>query len=74
LFLDFLTEKEMQELALLEYGFRPVASGIPLDQPGSPFLKYIDNGVQLDIPPQVEVPPGNVLNTLLEFWARNIQR
>ncbi len=74
LFLDFLTERELQELALMEYGFRPVTPGIPLDQPGSPFLQYTGNGVQLDIPPQVEVPPGNVLNTLLEFWARNIQR
>jgi ABC-type Fe3+ transport system substrate-binding protein len=74
LFLDFLTDREMQELALLDYGFRPVVPGIPLDQPASPFLRYMDNGVQLDIPPQVEVPPGNVLNTMLEFWARNIQR
>ncbi|MBN1248309.1 MAG: substrate-binding domain-containing protein [Anaerolineae bacterium] len=74
LFLDFLTDIEMQELALLEYGFRPVHSGVPIDQPGSPFLRYVDNGVRLTIPPEVEVPPGNVLNTLLEFWARNIQR
>lgn len=74
LFLDFLTDIEMQELALLEYGFRPVHSGVPIDEPGSPFLRYVDNGVRLAIPPEVEVPPGNVLNTLLEFWARNIQR
>jgi len=74
LFLDFLTSSEMQQLALLEHGFRPVDPAIPLDQPGSPFLRYVDNGVQLTIPPEVEVPPGNVLNTLLEFWARNIQR
>jgi ABC-type Fe3+ transport system substrate-binding protein len=74
LFLDFLTEEEMQQLALLEYGFRPVHPGVSIDQPGSPFLRYVDNGVQLTIPPEVEVPPGNVLNTLLEFWARNIQR
>ena len=74
LFLDFLTDEEMQELALMAYGFRPVHPGIAIDQPGSPFLQYVDNGVQLTIPPEVEVPPGNVLNTLLEFWARNIQR
>lgn len=74
LFLDFLTDEEMQELALMEYGFRPVHPGIAIDQPGSPFLQYVDNGVQLTIPPEVDVPPGNVLNTLLEFWARNIQR
>jgi hypothetical protein len=74
LFLAYLTGEEMQRLALLGYGFRPVHTGVPLDQPGSPFLQYIDNGVMLSIPPAVEVPPGNVLNTLLEFWARNVQR
>jgi ABC-type Fe3+ transport system substrate-binding protein len=74
LFLDFITQEELQQLALLEYGFRPVHSSVALDQPGSPFLQYIDNGVRLQIPPQVEVPKGNVLNTLLEFWARNVER
>jgi ABC-type sulfate transport system substrate-binding protein len=71
-FLDFLTGREMQELAL-QYGFRPVHQGVTLDQTGSPFGRYESNGVRMDIPDQVEVPPGNVLNTLLEFWARNVQ-
>lgn len=73
LFLDFLTSSEAQELAL-DRGFRPVDDSIPLDQPGSPFLRYAENGLRLDVPPEVEVPPGNVLNTLLDFWARNVQR
>jgi len=71
-FLDFLTDREMQELAL-HYGFRPVHEGVSLDQPGSPFGRYEGNGVRLNLPDQVEVPAGNVLNTLLEFWARNVQ-
>jgi ABC-type Fe3+ transport system substrate-binding protein len=74
LLLDFLTSQEMQQLALLKYGFRPVDPTIPLDQPGSPLTRYANNGIRLDIPPQVEVPPGNVLNTLLDFWQRNVQR
>jgi hypothetical protein len=74
MFLDYLTEREMQELALLEHGFRPVDQSIPLDQPGSPLQRYAANGLRVDLPPQVEVPPGSVLNTLLEFWARNVQR
>ncbi len=73
LFLDFLTEREMQELALMEYGFRPVDPAVPLDQPGSPFQVYADNGVKYQIPPQVEVPKGDVLQTLLDFWQRNVQ-
>ena len=26
------------------------------------------------LPPEVEVPPGNVLNTLLDFWSRNVAK
>jgi ABC-type sulfate transport system substrate-binding protein len=74
IFIDHLTSREMQEVAFLEHGFRPVDPAIPLDQPGSPLLVYADNGLRVSVPPEVEVPPGNVLNTLLEFWARNVQR
>jgi hypothetical protein len=73
-FLEYLTTREMQELALLDHGFRPVDASIPLDQPGSPFQVYAANGLRLDLPPEVEVPRGDVLQTLLDFWARNIER
>ena len=73
MFVDYLTGREMQELALLKYGFRPVDSGVPLDQPGSPLLRYAANGLRADLPPEVEVPPGDVLTTLLDFWGRNVQ-
>ncbi len=71
IFLDYLTGPEAQALAL-EHGFRPVDNSIPLDQPGSPFIEYQANGLRIDLPPEVEVPPGNALNTLLEFWGRNV--
>jgi ABC-type Fe3+ transport system substrate-binding protein len=71
-FLDFLTSREMQQLAL-RHGFRPVDDEIPLDEPGSPFVRYRPNGIRLDLPDQVEVPPGNVLTAMLEFWARNVR-
>jgi ABC-type sulfate transport system substrate-binding protein len=74
LFLDFLTGPEMQELALLEHGFRPVDPSIPLNQPDSPFQINAVNGLHIDAPPEVEVPPGDVLQTLLDFWSRNVQR
>jgi Ca-activated chloride channel family protein len=72
MFVDYLTGREMQELALLRYGFRPVDVGVPLDQPGSPLLRFADNGLRLELPPEVEVPPGSVLNTLLDFWGRSV--
>ncbi len=71
-FLDFLTSREIQQLAL-RHGFRPVHDTISLDEAGSPFPRYEANGVQLGLPDEVEVPPGNVLNTMLEFWARNVE-
>jgi hypothetical protein len=74
MFMEYLESREMQERALLEHGFRPVDQGIPLDQPGSPLRRYAANGFKLELPPEVESPPGDVLQTLLDFWARSTQR
>jgi hypothetical protein len=74
MFIEFLTSQEMQELALLEHGFRPVDPRVPLDQAGSPFQLNAVSGLRLELPPEVETPPGNVLNTLLDFWTRSVQR
>jgi ABC-type Fe3+ transport system substrate-binding protein len=74
LFLDYLTSQAAQEAALLQYGFRPVNPNAPLNQPGSPFSRYSANGLRIDLPPEIELPTGNVLDTLLTFWIRNIQR
>ncbi len=76
LFIDYLSSKPVQEIALMKYGFRPVDPSVVLTQPGSPFERYTANGFQADLSglPTVEVPSGNVLNTLLEFWSRNVQR
>lgn len=76
LFMNYLTSKPAQELALLKYGFRPVDTSIMLEQTGSPFNTYAANGLQADLSslPSIEVPQGNVLNTLLDFWTRNVAR
>jgi hypothetical protein len=74
LFLDYLTSEDAQQSALMEHGFRPVNPNIPLDQPGSPLVHFADNGVRLELPPEITLPEGNVLDTLLTFWIRNIQR
>jgi ABC-type glycerol-3-phosphate transport system substrate-binding protein len=76
LFMNYLTDKPAQELALLKYGFRPVDTSIPLEQTGSPFDRYAANGFRADLStiPNVEIPAGNVLNTLRDFWSRNVSR
>jgi ABC-type Fe3+ transport system substrate-binding protein len=74
IFIDFLLSQEAQEIALMEHGFRPTDADISLEQLDSPFVKYQKNGIRVGIPPEVNLPPGNVLDTLLNFWSRNIQR
>ena len=72
--IEFLTSEEAQRLALLNHGFRPVDPRIALDQAGSPFQQGAVAGLKQSLLPEVELPSGNVLNTLLDFWSRNIQR
>jgi len=76
LFIDYLASRPAQELALLKYGFRPVDTTIQLEQPGSPFDRYAANGFKTDLSglAEVEIPAGNVLNTLRDFWSRNVTR
>ncbi len=73
-YMDYLTSQPVQQLALLKYGFRPVDTSVALDQPGSPFNRYAQIGLKTDLPPEVAVPPGDVLNTLLDFWARSVAK
>ena len=76
LFIDYLASPDAQQVALMSYGFRPVDTSIKLEQAGSPFDRYAANGFRADLSafPEVEVPPGNVLNTLRDFWSRNVNR
>lgn len=76
IFIDYLTSKPAQELALFKYGYRPVDPSIQLDQAGSPFDKYASTGILADLGkiPEVEIPSGSVLNALREFWSRNVSR
>ncbi|MBC7876179.1 MAG: substrate-binding domain-containing protein [Anaerolineales bacterium] len=76
LFIDYLTSKPAQEVALMKYGYRPVDTSIKLEQSGSPFDRYAANGFLADLSGirEVEIPAGNVLNTLRDFWSRNVSR
>jgi ABC-type Fe3+ transport system substrate-binding protein len=76
LFIDFLTGAQAQTSALMKHGFRPVDGSIPLEQPGSPFDRYAANGFLTDLSGlrEVDIPAGNVLNTLRDFWSRNVNR
>ncbi len=76
LFINYLSSQPAQNLALMKYGFRPVDPSVKLDQAGSPFDRYAANGFIADLShlPELEIPAGNVLNTLRDFWSRNVTR
>ena len=73
-FVDYLLSSAAQTKALLTYGFRPVDPAVALDQPNSPFNRYAANGLTVNLPPQIDLPSGDTLNTLLDFWSRNVQK
>jgi hypothetical protein len=74
-FRDFLLTRPIQELSL-QYGFRPADPSVPIisNDANNPFNKYRQFGVTVDIPQQIETPSGDVLNTLLELWRREINK
>ncbi len=74
-FRDFLRSNAIQQLAL-QYGFRPADPNVAItsDDSSNPFKKYAPNGVQVAIAQQVEAPPAEVVNSLLELWKNQIKR
>lgn len=75
-FVDYLLARSAQELALKKYGFRPADRSIDLAQPDSPFTRYTAYGFQADLAAVtlVEVPRGEVLDTLMSLWSRVARR
>jgi hypothetical protein len=73
--LDYLASDPAQRTAMLKYGYRPVSPSVALSEAGSPFSQFATMGLQAQVPAtSLTPPPGDVLNTLLDFWARNVQR
>jgi hypothetical protein len=69
MFRDFLRSNTIQKLAL-QYGFRPADPNVAItsDDPGNPFKKHAANGVQIQVAQQAEVPPADVVSSLLDVW------
>ena len=73
LFLSYLLSEPAQTSAVYDFGFRSVDPSIALDLQGSPFLTLATNGIRItNLPEEVEVPQGQVLDALLDYWARQI--
>jgi Ca-activated chloride channel family protein len=68
-FMDFLLSEKAQQQALT-HGFRPANVQVPINGPESPFTKFKDYGVQIDVPAVCEQPSGEVIRNLLLRWQQ----
>ena len=68
-FLAFLLSEPVQTKAL-DHGFRPGNLQVPINFPESPFIKYADHGLKIDLTMICDPPSGEVLNNLIRSWQR----
>ena len=69
-FLTFLLSEPIQKESLV-HGFRPANANVPIKFPDSPFVKYADYGVKVDLGKICEPPRAEVVNNLLQSWQRS---
>ena len=69
-FLDFLLSEPIQKESLT-HGFRPANPNVPVKFPDSPFVKYADYGIRVDLAKICEPPRAEVVNNLLQSWQRS---
>lgn len=69
-FLTFLTSETIQKESLT-HGFRPANPSVPVKFPESPFVKYADYGVRVDLAKICEPPRAEVVSNLLQSWQRS---
>jgi len=68
-FLDFLLSEPCQQRALT-HGFRPANVKVPINGPESPFVRYVDYGLRIDLPTVCQTPSGEVIKNLLIRWQQ----
>ena len=69
-FLAFLLSEPIQKESLV-HGFRPANANVAIKFPDSPFVKYADYGVKVDLGKICEPPRAEVVNNLLQSWQRS---
>jgi hypothetical protein len=68
-FLKFLMSEPIQTRAL-QHGFRPGNPAVPVRGPESPFVRFAECGLSVDVPAVCEVPSRQVIDNLLQAWIR----
>jgi len=69
-FLNFLLSEPVQKASLV-HGFRPANPSVPIKFADSPFVRYADYGIKVDLAKICEAPRGEVVNNLLQSWQRS---
>ncbi|HEY2456339.1 MAG TPA: extracellular solute-binding protein [Candidatus Acidoferrum sp.] len=69
-FLAFLLTEPIQKESLT-HGFRPANPNVPVKFPESPFVKYADYGIKVDLAKICDPPRAEVVNNLLQSWQRS---
>ena len=69
-FLAFLLSEPIQKESLV-HGFRPANPSVPVKLPDSPFVKYSDYGIKVDLAKICDPPRAEVVNNLLQSWQRS---
>jgi hypothetical protein len=69
-FLDFLLSEPIQKESLA-HGFRPANPNVPVKFAESPFVKYAQYGIQVDLAKICDPPRAEVVNNLLQSWQRS---
>jgi hypothetical protein len=69
-FLQFLLSEPIQKESL-NHGFRPANPNVPVKFVDSPFVKYADYGIRVDLGKICDPPRGEVVNNLLQSWQRS---
>ena len=69
-FLAFLLSEPIQKESLV-HGFRPANPNVAVKLPDSPFVKYADYGIKVDLAKICEPPRAEVVNNLLQSWQRS---
>jgi len=69
-FLAFLLSEPIQRESLV-HGFRPANPNVPVKFPDSPFVRYVDYGIKVDLAKICDPPRAEVVNNLLQSWQRS---
>ena len=68
-FLDFLLSERIQRESIV-HGFRPANPAVPIRTPDSPWTRFAQTGLKIDVGKICPAPKSEVASNLLASWQR----